>query len=258
MLPDTPSRQVQSVKTASKIIDILQNRGGATPTELTNQLDISNSSVHNYLATLEQEGYVVNESGRYRLGLRLLTHGMAAKNVLGSNNLIRNTIQSLADEFPYPIWWVSEEYGRGFFLDGITPDDQTSTYGNVGKRSYLHTHAPGKAILAELTDEYIEQIITRHGLPEQTMRTTTDSETLFEEIQSVRNRGFVVSDGEAVLGILSLGVAFWGPENRVHAIGVFGNSRDFAGTEAEEMGTRLLESVDSLESDLSEVTIDAR
>lgn len=253
MLPNTPSRQVQSVKTAFTIINVLQNRGSATPTQLTEQLDLSSSSVHNYLSTLEHEGYVVNESGRYRLGLRFLTHGIAAKNALGSQNAINETLQSLAAESSYPIWWVTEEFGRGFFLDGITPDGRTNTYGSIGKRSYLHTHAPGKAILAKFSDEHVNQIIDRYGLPEQTMRTTTDVDTLFEELQTVRDRGFVVSDGEAVLGILSLGAAFRGAEDRVHAIGVFGNSRDFAGTEAEDMGRRLRDTVNSLERGLQEV-----
>lgn len=256
MLPDTPSRQVQSVTTAFTIINELQNRGSATPSQLTDQLDLSNSSIHNYLSTLEHEGYVVNEGGRYRLGLRFLTHGIAAKNTLGIQNIVREALQSIATEFSYPAWWVAEEFGRGLFLDGVVPEDQTATYGNVGKRSYLHTHALGKAILALSSDKYVEQVIERYGLAEQTMRTTTDTDSLFEELDEIRDRGFEVSDGEAVLGIISLGAAFKDTEGRVHAIGVFGNSRDLAGTQAEEMGSQLRNTVDALARRLQEVGID--
>ena len=250
MFPDPPSRQVKSVRTAFSIVDVLQNRGSVTPTQLAEQLDISNSSVHNYFATLEQEGYVVNEGGRYRLGLRFLTHGIAAKSTLGIENAVREVIDDLSTDISYPTWWIAEEFGQGLFLEGAIPEGQTSTYGKVGKRSHLHTHAPGKAILAQFTDEHVRRIDDRYGLPDQTMKTTTDVDALLDELREVRNRGFVVSDGEAVLGILSLGAAFRDAERRTHAVGVFANSRDFAGTQAEEIGSQLRETTDALSNRL--------
>lgn len=250
MLPDPPSRQVKSVRTAFEIINIIQNLGSTTPSELANELDISKSSAHNYLATLQADGYVVNEDRSYRLGLRFLTHGIAAKKTLSLQKPVVSTLHSISKSIGYPAWWVAEELGRGIFLEGEIPDEQTSTYGDTGKRSYLHTHALGKAILAESPDQYIEQIVDRHGLPEQTMRTTTNPDALFDEIEEVREQGFTISDGEAVLGILSVGVGFQDNQGRIYAIGIFGNSRELAGNQAEEIGRELINFVDLLEQKL--------
>lgn len=252
MLANSPSRRVKSVETAFELIDRLQALGGATPAQLTEELDLSKSSVHNYLTTLEMEGYVVNDAGRYRLGLRFLTHGTAAKNMAGVERPIIQTLQSTAEELSQSTWWVTEELGRGYFLEYADADDELPVYGSVGKRSYLHTHAMGKAVLAMSSEEYVELVADFHGLPEQTRRTTTDLEELLDELESIRERGFAVSEGEAVLGILSVGVGFRDAADRRHAIGVFGHSRDFAGNHPEHIGEQLLEAVDELEGRLVE------
>jgi DNA-binding IclR family transcriptional regulator len=215
-------------------------------------LDLSKSSVHNYLATLEAAGYLVNRDGTYRLGLRFLTNGMAAKTAISAEQEIVTTIRSIAAEISQPTWWVVEEAGRGYFIEHAIPDEQSPTYGRVGKRSYLHTHALGKAILASSTDDYVERVADHHGLPDHTTQTTTDIDVVMDDLMEIRDRGFAISDGEMVLGILSVGVGFSGAAGRRHAVGVFGDSRSLAGTQAEAIGQRLVDTVGELERRLEE------
>jgi len=251
MLANAPSRRVKSVRTAFSLINQLQALGGATPAQLTEELELSKSSVHNYLATLEMEGYVVNDGGTYRLGLRFLTHGMAARNMAGMEQPIVRQMRSIADEIGQPTWWMREEYGRGYFIESTIPADTRPMYGSIGKRSYLHTHAPGKAILALTSDEYRERIIDHHGLPELTQQTTTTLDALEQDLETVEECGYAISDGEAVLGILSVGVGFHDPNDGLHAIGVFDHSRNFAGNRAENIGERLVAAVGDLERQLN-------
>lgn len=250
MLANTPSRQVKSVRTAFELIDALQALGGATPAQLTRELDLSKSSVHNYLATLEMEGYVVKSGGTYRLGLRFLTHGTAAKTMAGVERPIVSAVESVAEETAQTTWWVAEELGRGYFLESALPEAADVGFGSVGKRSYLHANAAGKAILAVSTDEYVDRVVEHHGLPERTRRTTTDLETLRGELEAARERGFAISEGESVLGVLSVAAGFRDADDRRHALGVFGHSRNFAGNRAENIGERLVETVRDVEGDL--------
>lgn len=250
MLANTPSRRVKSVETAFDLLERLQALGGATPAQLTAELDLSKSSVHNYLATLEMSGHVVNDGGRYRLGLHFLTHGTAAKKMSYGEGAIVDAVRATAEELSQPTWWLAEELGRGYFLECAAPGEAEPVYGTVGKRSYLHAHAPGKAILAEADDGFVERVADHHGLPERTRRTTSDLESLRAELETVRDRGFAVSEGESVLGILSVGVAFTDGQGRRHALAVFGHSRDFAGNHPENVGRRLVETVGGLEGRL--------
>jgi DNA-binding IclR family transcriptional regulator len=97
-------------------------------------------------------------------------------------------------------------------------------YGRVGKRSYLHTHAPGKVILATLQGDDVDEIIEYHGLPTYTSETITDPDRLREELDTISEQGYAISDGEAALGVRSVGVAFEGPFGCTHGLGVFGYS----------------------------------
>lgn len=243
MLANAPARRVKSVTTAIELINRIQTLGGATPAQLTRELDLSKSSVHNYLGTLETEGYVVNDGGTYRLGLRFLTHGIGAKQALSTERAVADTVESVAEALSQPACWITEESGRGYVIERAAVEDGPR-YGSVGKRSYLHTDAPGKAILALADDEYSEAVCERHGLPERTRKTTTDPDRLRSELAAIRERGFAVSDGEAVLGIVSIGVGFRDADGRRHAIGVFGHSRNFAGNAAEDAGRELVDIVE--------------
>lgn len=245
MIANEPARRVKSVDKAIEIINRIQMLGGATATELTDETDISKSSVHNYLGTLETKGYVINDDGTYRLGLQFLTHGIGAKNALKTETPISDSINSVAERFSQMACWVTEAAGRGYIIERATAGN-VPRYGTVGKRSYLHTDAAGKAIIALADDDFVEEICERHGLPEKTHKTITDPEELRDELETTRDRGFAVSEGEAVLGIGSIGVGFYDTHGRRHAIGIFDHSRNFAGNTIENVGYELVETVNEL------------
>lgn len=229
MITGSSSRRVQSVETAFEIIAILQSHDGSTNDELASRLSLAKSTVHNYLGTLQEMGYVVEQDGVYQPGLRFLTHGMAAKSRLRVEELVTDVLSEVREETTHPAWWIVEELGRGIFVD-YAPCSHGQTYGRVGKRSYLHTHAPGKAILASLSDEEFTRVIEHHGLPSFTRETVTDVDELIDELEAIGERGYAVSEGEASLGIRSVGVSFDGPQGSHHGIGVFGYSQDFSGS----------------------------
>jgi len=248
MIGEQPTRQIQSVDTAFSIVQQLQDLDGATTSELARKLDIAKSTVHNYLQTLKSLGYVIEENGRYRLGLRFLTHGMAARNSLAVKDVVTSALAEATTELSMPTWWVVEEFGRGIFVDKWTPTDESVIYGRVGKRSFLHAHAPGKAILAHLSEEYRSRILDYYGLPSYTPETIADREELAAEIDRIHERGYAIDDGEAALSIQSVGAAFEDPYGYTHAIGVFGYSHDFTGSGHDrDVPTVLQETVQSIE-----------
>lgn len=246
MLPTSSSRQVKSVQTAFRIVEFLQDMDGATMNELATQLDLAKSTVHNYLGTLQSLGYAVEHDGTYRLGLRFLTHGMAAKSGLRIRDAVAHVLPEVATRLEQPVWWVVEEHGRGIFVATFAPESGTQVYGRVGKRSYLHTHAPGKAILARLPEEHVEEIIEYHGLPTYTNETITDPEPLREELATIREQGYAISDGEAALGVRSIGVAFDGPHEYTHGLGVFGYSHDISSVLEQDIPAVLHDAADDI------------
>ncbi|MFB6149878.1 MAG: IclR family transcriptional regulator [Halobacteriales archaeon] len=233
MIESAASREVQSVRTAFEIVAVLQDFDGATLPELAGNLDIAKSTIYNYLGTLQRMGYVVEREGTYRVGLRFLTHGMAAKSGLPLAERFAEALESPASRLSRPTWWVAEEQGRGIFVDVAAPGDERILYGRIGKRSYLHTHAIGKAMLAEMPPETVQAAADHHGLPGLTKETITSIEPLREELEDIRTRGYATSDGECALGVGAIGVAFTGPSESIHGIGTFNHGHDVGDREAD-------------------------
>jgi DNA-binding IclR family transcriptional regulator len=82
-------------------------------------------------------------------------------------------------------------------------------------------------MLAEMPRDQVETILNRHGLPGATENTITDRESLFETLETIRQRGYAFNDCEEVEGIRAVGMAIVthgdvhgalsvsGPSNRV-------------------------------------------
>jgi len=229
MIPNPPSRQVQSVRTSFDIVQLIQEFGGATINEVAEQLDLAKSTVHNYLGTLEAMGYVVKREETYRLGLRFLTHGMAARNSLRVSDIVQRSLDGRRGDLTVDL--VARRGIRPrMFLEKSVPEGSTEIYGSIGKRSNLHAHAPGKrrywrksrgTRFAKSSNTTASRRTRRRR--RRMRRHSCVNWTLFA------NRGFAVSDGEAALGVQSIGVAFEDPYGRSHALGVFGHTHDFGG-----------------------------
>lgn len=217
--------QGRRVKTADTIFDIvesLQELEGATTSEIADYLDLANSTAHDHLKTLEDKRYIVNEDGTYRLGLRFLEHGIYAQNQHPLSVVSQSLLEDLADETGEAAWLVVEEHGQAVYLRNAVAEQGLQTYGDIGTRRYLHTIAPGKAILAHLPEERVEEIIDEYGLPALTEKTITDREALFEELQEIREAGFALNEGGRILGGNAVGAPIIVDGELYGAIGVSG------------------------------------
>jgi DNA-binding IclR family transcriptional regulator len=69
-------------------------------------------------------------------------------------------------------------------------------------------------------------------------------DSLSSELAEIRERNYSVNQGESVLGIFSIAVAFQ-DNDRLFAVSVFGKSRNFNTDRSNSIGERLVEIVDS-------------
>jgi len=70
----------------------------------------------------------------------------------------------------------------------------------------MHYNSGGKAILAHLPDREVNVIIDEYGLPAQTENTITTRETLFDELERIREQGYALNLSEDLKGIHAIGV----------------------------------------------------
>jgi len=206
---------VKATKTSFQIINTLKRLGSVGVTEISDELDLPNSTVHDHLKTLEEEDYVVNVNGEYRLGTRFLSLGGHVRDQMKLYQVAQSELQTLARDTGEHVNLMIEEHGMGIFLDIVTGDDALYLDTHIGMRVYLHTTALGKAILARLPEDRYEGILEERGLPRITDRTITSKSELDEEMAQIRDRGYAIDDGERIEGVQCVAAPIMGSEGDV-------------------------------------------
>jgi DNA-binding IclR family transcriptional regulator len=186
---------VESTNKSLRILEELYELQSAGVTELATHLNMSKGTVHHHLSTLEQREYVVNEEGTYRLGLRLFEMGIQTRRQTRVYNIAKEEIDQLAEQTGEMANLMLEEHGRGIYVYISKGEQAIRLDTKIGTRQYLHTSALGKSILAYMSEQRLDEVIHRHGLPAETPNTVTNREALMRELNEIRDRG-VAFDGE--------------------------------------------------------------
>lgn len=230
------ARSVQSVATSCRIVAALHDLGGAGVTDVARRLDRSKATVHAHLQTLLEQEFVVKEGDRYRLSLRYLELGESVRERNALYQYGREEVDALADATDELAHLVVEEHGLGVFVHRSSGENAVRVnVSRAGRRDYLHCTAAGKAILAELPADRVDEILDRRGLPAMTERTVTDREALDEQLAAVRDRGYAVDDEERVDGFRGVAASIVAQEGGLlGAISVSGPVGRFNGRVLEE------------------------
>jgi DNA-binding IclR family transcriptional regulator len=208
-------RTIQSVKTACSLVETLQELGDAGTTEIAQQVDAPKSVVYNHLSTLCECGLVIKDGEKYRLSLRFFNIGEEIRNRRTVFQVARPKVEDMANESGEFAHLFVREGTWGYTLHRAKGSEAIATTSRIGKRSYLHRTAAGKAILAHTDKEQVERIIEARGLPAQTENTITQRDELFTELKKIRDNGVAISDEECVKGARSVGAPIIGPTNEV-------------------------------------------
>ncbi|WP_313692372.1 IclR family transcriptional regulator [Halorarum halobium] len=244
------SRTIKSVENALDIIDVLKERDGATLSELADSVGLSPGTVHTYLTTFAQQGYVDKQGGNeYALDLEFLH--------LGSHIRERIPIykhgKSAADELAWitgDVTQLAVESGGVVHILYSTRGDKESLKGPTpsGGTLPMHVTAAGKAILAELPDAHIESIIDEHGLEPFTEYTIADRAVLVDELSSIRETGYARNDEEQTIGATTLAKAVHRPDGSVvGSIGVSGTVGRFETKDTDTLVSELTEAANQIE-----------
>lgn len=206
--------RVKTTETAFDIIESLLENNGADLTTLATELDLAKSTVHRHVGTLQHRGYVVNEGGHYHLGLSFAKLGEHAKLRKEEYQLAGEKVKEMAAETGERVQFMVEEQGSAVYVYIEHGENAVRTDPGPGRRTPIHAAASGKAILAFLPDERVEQILDQQSLPKLTEHTITDKDELRQELKTVRKEGVAYNDEEAIDGLLAIGVPVRGPDGR--------------------------------------------
>jgi DNA-binding IclR family transcriptional regulator len=167
------------------------------------------------VASLHEEKFVIREGNEYRLGLRFLDLGTSVRNRREEYRMMKSTTGALAEKTGELVSFMVKENGRGVFLYRERGEQGVESAAHVGKRADLHTTASGKALLANLPQDEIREIIDEYGLSAQTEATVTDKDELLEELDEIVESNLAFSVGEYTQGLASVGAPVVRPDGEV-------------------------------------------
>lgn len=257
-MADTGPRPVKTTKTSLELVRAVRDSDGATLSDLAGRLDLAKSTVHNHLHTLVEEGFLVREGDTYHVGLQFLPLGKHARDRNPLYAPARRRVYALAEKTGNEADFIVEENGRAYSLEyaiGESTHRGLSESGpfRAGNRFHMHNCASGKAMLASMPESRVREILDRWGLPATTDRTITDEAALFEELESIRSRGYAINNEELIEGYRSIGAAVTSPDGEVvGAFSIGGPTYRMAVDEStsEEIAHLLRDEIEALEAEL--------
>ncbi len=240
---------VKSVENAFEILDALKELNGAGVSTLSDHLGLPKSTIHNYLSTLLQEEYVVKDGSTYHVGIRFLEYGAFARVQMDIYDIARKEIDTLAETTGELANLMVEQHGRGSYLHRARGERAVQVEAHVGTRVPLHGTGLGKAILAHLPEERVDEIIEMHGLTGFTPTTITDRAELKAELEEIRETGVAFDDEERLSGLRCVAAPILSNNGRVlGSISVSGPSNRIRDKRfSEELPNQVLEAVNVIE-----------
>ncbi len=188
-------QQHKNIKTAENvftIIEKIEQLDQPTCSELADHVDLSVSSIYNYLKTLEARGYIIGNNGRYRLSLKFLQKGRAVRNSYSIMPAAVEPIDILAKAI--------DEYISVFVKEGnhaIMIHEANSHHAVhvpppfLGNPFHLAKTGQGKVILASMSETRRDEVISDLGLDIET------AEQLRSELEIIRENGFAVDNEQS-------------------------------------------------------------
>lgn len=245
---------IQSVDRSIRILKALAaGPGRLGVSELSERLGLAKGTVHGLLRTLQAHGLVEQhvDSDKYQLGPELLN--------LSNRYLDLNELRSRALAWSELLALRTQEAVRVAVLHGpgalvvhhvFRPDSSLQIL-EVGSVLPLHATALGKAAIAYLEDEAVEELLA-DDLSRLTGHTLTGAAAVRRELEFVRTRGFAREREEAILGEGGLAAAIFARTGEpVGAIGIAGpRARILRGGREPALATHVIEAARGVSRDL--------
>lgn len=211
-------RILATTTTTIEILEALKELNGSSVTELADHLDLSKGGVHNHLSTLYEHDYVIRDGNTYKLSSEFILMGEHVR----QENLLyqfgKEKLDELTQETGEYGQLVTENHGVGnviYLSRGDKAIGSDYPQHMEKKPLYLHHTAAGKSILAHLPKDRVEEVIDQYDLFERTENTITDREEFYEELKTVRERGYAYNREEEVVGLKAIGAPIFGPNDEV-------------------------------------------
>lgn len=223
---DSPSAAVE--RALAMLEAVAQESDGLSNAEISRKLHIPKSSASYILRTLETQGYLTRdaESGKYRVGLKILSLSRGALGGRDVRGIALPIMRHLTHLTGLTCHLAVLDGSDAVYIEKVEPEGFIRMDTWVGRRMPVHATSVGKAIVAHIPQEQLEQIVRKSGMEKRTPKTITTLPRLLKELEKVRGQGYAVDDEENNLGARCVAAPVFGDSGAIEAaLGLSGTTQ---------------------------------
>jgi IclR family acetate operon transcriptional repressor len=194
---------VQSVLTATRVLERLSEPGLVGVSELSRDLGVPKSSVQRMLLTLKQAGWaedVRGETTRWTLTPKMFRLGQHHQAGSGLRAAALPVMEHLRNETRETVHLVVQRENAVVVVECLDSPQAVRAHVTPGDVLPLHASTNGRALLSTQSDEAVMDVIA-HGLSAFTPMTITDPAVFEDLIRQVRARGYATGVGQFREGV---------------------------------------------------------
>ncbi len=174
---------------------------------IARKLGLSKSTVFNLLHTLTDLRVLEQRvDGKFGFGTQLYVLGKAAGSQAELIMTVRPYLEEISRTSDFSAFFGIRSDLRAVIVDKMDADVELRVSSDVGMRLPLHAGASGLALLAQLPESELDEILARMPLEKFTPKTHIDKTELKRAVLEVREKGVAIDIGGYIEGIVALAV----------------------------------------------------
>ena len=208
------SRNSDSVAAVLKVFAVLESLADEKKmslSELARRAMMSKSTAYRFLQTMQDLGYVEQESDTEKYGLTLKLYGLGAKVLNQQVDLVKAADRAMDV--------LSQQISEAVHLGVLDENDQSVVYihkydsiynlriqSPIGKRNPLYSTSLGKALLAWRGEDDLSQRLPKFSFVKSAPNTILDRDALLANLATTRAQGYAEEIEESEAGVRCMSV----------------------------------------------------
>ena len=207
------------------------------------------ATVHRLLNTFEEFDFVEHdaEQGLWFVGLKAFTIGNAFLHRRDFVTSARPQMQMLVEQCGETVNLGVIDDGEAVFISQVESREVMRMIVRLGSRSPIHASGVGKALLANMPEKRLAEILQQRGLARYTEHSIDNPAQLRTELARIRQLGYALDDEEHAIGLRCVASAIFDENGQaLAAISLSGPKARVTDARLDELGVAVRQSADEI------------
>lgn len=204
-----PQYPIESVDNALKLLLLLGEQPQIRLSEATRYLGVASSTAHRLLAMLTYRGFVRQDpaSKAYLPGPALTGVAFAIFSRIDVQRSAAPVMRALSEQLRETVHIGMLDGASVRFVAAVEGPSAVRVASRLGRTMPAHCTSTGKAMLAQLPESELRQLLPHEDLARITPHSLGSRSRLEDELSAIRERGYAVNREESEEGVASVAVS---------------------------------------------------